>query len=118
MTTLTFIERKLLKDLLSTCDSYYRTNQLKSCVNSLHMILARATVNAIKHVMDIEYYKDLVFPFYPEPNSPNFAPYCNLNKRMGENMDWHCNDGTILCCLKQIYSDFLKSKWGIRNIIF
>ena len=112
MTTLTYIERKLLKDLLATCDAYYRTKQLKSCVNSLHNLLVNKTYNELKKIFETEYHNSLIFLFNPEPEDIDFSSYSSLNKRMGQNLDWHCNEGQILECLQQLYSDFLKVNGG------
>ena len=97
---LTFKEKKLLKDLLSTCDAFYRTKDIMSCVNSLHNLLSKKSYEEIKPILETEYHNALIFPFQPHSDEPDFSSYCNLNKRMGENMDWHCNDGGILECLQ------------------
>ena len=109
---LCFTEKKLLKDLLSICDSYYRTKQLTSCVNSLHNLLVNITYHELKPIMEIEYHNDLIFLFNPLAEDTDFSSYVNLNKRMGQNLDWHCNEGQIVDCLQQLYIDFLKVNGG------
>ena len=123
MTTLTNVERKLLKALLATCDAYYRTNELKSCVNSLHNLLVNKTYIELSRIFETEYHNDLIFLFNPQPEDPDFTPYNNLNKRMGQNLDWHFNDGSVLDCLQQMYVDFLKVNGGqeiafLKHILF
>ena len=111
---MSFTEKKLLKDILAICDSYYRTKpkQLTSCVNSLYNLFVNKLASELQPMFQTEYYKDLIFPFNPTSQETDFSPYCALNKRMGQNLDWHCNVGTILECLQQLYSDFLEVNGG------
>ena len=95
----------------------YRTKQLTSCVNSLYDLLVKRAGHELDSVLQTEYYKNLIFPFCPQLQSTDFSPYCNLNKRMGENLDWQCNVGTILDCLQQLYVDFTKVN-GRQEITF
>ena len=109
---MSFTEKKILKDILLICDSYYRTKQLKSCVNSFYNLFVNKLPQDLKPALETEYYKDLIYTFNPQTEDPDFSPYCDLNKRMGQNLDWHCNVGTILDCLQQIYVDFTKVNGG------
>ena len=92
-----------------TCDSYYKTKQYTSCINSLYNLLTiDKNRKEIDDVLLTEYHKKFIFRFYPSLDSPDFSPYCNLIKRMGENLDWQCNHGNIRDCLQQVYVDLLK----------
>ena len=112
MSTLTFIEKKLLKDILAICDSYYKTKDRTSCLNSLHDVTIKRSIKELVTVLDSDYNKSLIFPFTGEIETIDFSPYNHVNKRMGFNMDWQCNIGSVMELIQQLYSDFLKIKDG------
>ena len=112
----TFIGKKLLKDILMICDAYYKTKNLTLCLNSLYEIFYHRNCDELQLVFETEYNKCCIFPFMGvQVDETDFSPYNHVNKRMGFNMDWQCNIGTVLDCLQQLYVDFLKVNGG-KNI--